>query len=61
MIGGKLARGQKIDELTSVMDVFPTLIDLCDIQSESKMDFDGNSIKNLLYGEAAKERTCSIF
>lgn len=56
-IGGKLEGGQKIDELTSVMDVFPTLIDLCDIQSESKIDFDGNSIKNLLYGEVAKERT----
>ena len=48
-IGGKLEGGQKIDELTSVMDVFPTLIDLCDIKSESKIDFDGNSIKNLLW------------
>lgn len=55
--GGKLEGGKKINEMTSVMDVFPTLMDLCNIKKPEKLDLDGISIKNVLYGEKIENRT----
>ena len=36
------------DELTSVMDLFPTLIDLCNLKIDKHVKFDGISLKPLL-------------
>ena len=55
--GGNLEAGKKVDAMTSVMDVFPTLIDLCDINKPSKLDLHGVSIKNVLYGEKSETRS----
>ena len=48
--GGKLAPGRGIDELTTHMDIAPTLIDLCGLSMEKEIIFDGQSIYPLLYG-----------
>jgi len=55
--GGKIEGGKKIDEMTSVMDVFPTLMDLCEISPTSGLDLDGISFKEVLYGDKIKDRT----
>ena len=49
--GGKILAGQEIDQLTSVLDIYPTLLDLCDIKTKEKKDYDGISFKNALYGK----------
>ena len=49
--GGKILAGQEIDQLTSVLDIYPTLLDLCDIKTKKKIDYDGISFKNALYGK----------
>ncbi len=54
---GKLKGGKKIDEMTSVMDVFPTLMDLCEITPPSDLTQDGVSFKEVLYGDKMKDRT----
>jgi len=55
--GGNLEGGKKVDEMTSVMDVFPTLMDLCDISPASELDQDGISFKEVLYGNEIKDRS----
>ncbi len=40
-----------ITEITSHIDIAPTLIDLCDIQLKNEIDFDGVSLKPLLQNE----------
>ena len=49
--GGEILAGQEIDQLTSVLDIYPTLLDLCDIKTKNKIDYDGISFKNALYGK----------
>lgn len=39
------------NELTSVMDLFPTLIDLCNLKLDEEVKFDGLSLKPLLFGK----------
>ena len=50
---GKLDAGKSIDQLTAHLDVLPTLIDLCDL-SAPKVEFDGNSIRDLIYTDGSK-------
>ncbi|MEK6482175.1 arylsulfatase [Catalinimonas sp. 4WD22] len=45
---GKLAAGKKIEEIASVMDIFPTLADLAHIPTEQQKVLDGKSLKPLL-------------
>ena len=45
---GRLGKPRDIDELTHVQDLFPTLIDLCGIESPPDPQFDGISLVNLL-------------
>ncbi len=51
---GGLKGGKQVRALTSVMDIFPTLTDLCGIQSSKPLDQDGISFKPALYGKEIK-------
>ena len=42
----------EVDDLTSVMDIFPTIMDICDVQPKQKLDQDGLSFKPALYGKS---------
>lgn len=47
---GGLARGQDIDELTAHYDIFPTLVDLCQLDFSPSQAFDGRSLVPLIEG-----------
>jgi arylsulfatase B len=47
---GGLQGGRDVKPLAAHVDVFPTLLDLCDIQTTQPMHFDGQSIAALLRG-----------
>lgn len=47
---GNLTGGRDVNPLTAHVDVVPTLIDLCRLQSPANVKFDGTSITDLLYG-----------
>lgn len=47
---GGISGGKDISNLTNYIDVMPTLLDLCGVKPESKMD--GISLKPLLYGKS---------
>ena len=55
----KILKGIKIDQITSVMDLLPTLTDCANIPISSQKALDGRSLKPLLLGERNKwkERT----
>jgi arylsulfatase A-like enzyme len=48
---GGLKVGSEIDDLTSVTDILPTVLDLCDIEIPKELDLDGRSFKTGLYGK----------
>lgn len=48
---GGIALGQDIDELTAHYDVFPTLVDLCQLQIQPDQQFDGKSLVPLIHGD----------
>ncbi|TWU48808.1 Arylsulfatase precursor [Rubripirellula tenax] len=52
---GKLGGGRDVDPITAHVDVLPTLIDLCAIESPSGVKFDGVSIKPLLTNASGEE------
>ncbi len=45
----QMAKGLRVDSLTQGVDIFPTLLDLCGIESE--VELSGRSLKPLLSGE----------
>lgn len=47
---GNLTGGRDVNPITAHVDVVPTLIELCDLQSPADVKFDGTSISNLFYG-----------
>ncbi|MFO7903574.1 MAG: arylsulfatase, partial [Pirellulaceae bacterium] len=51
---GKLNGGQDVTELTAHVDILPTLIDLCHLDSPADVRFDGRSIRPLLYNQASR-------
>jgi len=53
--GGKLTEGRDIDQLTAHLDILPTFIDLLGLTAP-KIEFDGTSIKEILYGDETKLR-----
>jgi len=59
---GNLSSSKQLPELTAHLDIFPTLIDLAQLKTTKKMDFDGTSLSPLLYGsnEVWKERTLLV-
>ncbi len=54
---GNLNVGKDIANITSVIDLAPTLLDLCGISYSESLDMDGKSLKPLLEGESWEERT----
>ena len=48
--GGKINQGETVDQMTSVLDIFPTLMDLCKVNFSKSLDLDGVSFKQALYG-----------
>jgi len=47
---GGITVGKDIDELTAHFDVLPTLVELCNLDVDSAIDFDGKSLVPLLNG-----------
>ena len=59
-IDGELIHGTDISELTEVQDLLPTLVDLCDLNS-NETEFDGVSLSGLLKGQdKIDDRMCVI-
>ncbi|MHC4076017.1 MAG: arylsulfatase [Planctomycetota bacterium] len=46
--GGKITGGKDIDRITAHVDMLPTLIDLCGLEKQAGIKFDGISLKPLL-------------
>lgn len=46
---GGLHEPKDVDQLTAHFDLLPTLIDLCDLERPEDIEFDGRSLKPLLY------------
>ncbi|MEM6632676.1 MAG: arylsulfatase [Bacteroidota bacterium] len=54
---GKIAGGKDIATLTSVIDLAPTLLDLCGIENPLQSEMDGKSLRPLLEGADWEART----
>ncbi|WP_066630868.1 arylsulfatase [Labilibacter marinus] len=52
---GDLVGGKDINTLTAHVDFMPTIAELCGLNYEPKLEMDGTSITNLLYGKESKE------
>ena len=48
---GGITVGKDIDELTAHFDVLPTLVELCNLDVDSAIDFDGKSLVPLINGK----------
>lgn len=48
---GGITKGQDIDELTAHYDIFPTLIDLCELKVDQDLGLDGQSLKPIIDGK----------
>jgi len=48
---GDISVGKDIDELTAHYDILPTLVDLCELNVDSKIKFDGKSLTPLINGD----------
>lgn len=59
---GKIMGGKDINTLTAHIDIMPTLIDLCKLKIAKDIDFDGRSLKALIYKNSKdwKERTLVV-
>lgn len=54
--GGNLLKPQDISTPTQVQDIFPTLIDLCHLETPGNAAFNGVSLEPLLTGEPLPDR-----
>ena len=54
---GGLVGGRDVEPITAHVDLFPTLIDLCEITQPKGVNFDGRSIRPLLEGSVLRIRT----
>jgi arylsulfatase A-like enzyme len=54
--GGELSGGRDIDQISANIDVLPTLIDLCDLETSASENCNGTSLKPLLYGQGWRDR-----
>lgn len=52
--GSNITAGKDIDELTAHIDILPTFVDMLDLKMPQEVNFDGTSIKSLLYGQTDK-------
>ncbi|MCG1037429.1 arylsulfatase [Polaribacter sargassicola] len=51
---GNINVGKDINELTAHYDVFPTLVDLCNLELKEDLKFDGSSLVPLMQGDNSK-------
>ena len=51
--GGNIVGGRDVEEITAHVDVLPTLMDLAGVATPEGVEFDGNSLRPLLEGNAA--------
>ncbi|MBC9888880.1 MAG: sulfatase-like hydrolase/transferase, partial [Opitutae bacterium] len=60
--GGNLAHGRDVDTLTAHFDLFPTLVEVCNLKLPGKVAFDGKSLYALLKGTESQwdERTLLV-
>ena len=49
---GRIEAGKSVERLTAHVDILPTFIDVCGLKAPT-IEFDGTSIKELLYTEGA--------
>ncbi len=52
--GGRIAIGKNISNITSYIDLMPTILDLCGVLSSTDISFDGISLKPLIYGKGGR-------
>ncbi|NME68774.1 sulfatase-like hydrolase/transferase [Flammeovirga aprica JL-4] len=52
---GNINKGRDIDALTAHYDLFPTLIELCDLKQSKPLQFDGKSLVSLLKKKNSKK------
>lgn len=52
--GGQLTGGREVERLTAHIDILPTLIELCGIDSPNNVNFDGTSLVPLLKGKGSE-------
>ena len=50
--GGGLDNYQEINSLTAHVDIFPTMLELCNVELNKPIDFDGQSLVKLLKGKS---------
>ena len=58
---GGLTGGRDVDQLTSHIDLLPTLIELCSLTSPAGVRFDGRSLAPLLHGDTATWTPRTLF
>lgn len=58
---GGLHQGKDVDALTAHIDLLPTLIDLCELESSSKPIFDGKSLRPLLQENSPNWQERTLF
>ena len=58
---GKMNVGKDVDQLTAHYDVFPTLVDLCNLKIDPAIKFDGQSLVPLMNGKTADFEDRMIF
>ena len=51
---GRVEAGKDVSRLTAHVDVLPTLVDLCGLRLPKKIDFDGTSLRELLYTDGVR-------
>lgn len=57
---GEITGGRDIDELTAGIDVLPTLVELCQLNGDPEVNYDGESLVPLLEGKAWTERVLVV-
>ena len=55
-----LTMDREINEVTSVMDLLPSLMDICNLKTEEQLNFNGQSLKPLIFGEEEELENRSI-
>jgi arylsulfatase A-like enzyme len=51
---GNITAGKQIDRITAHIDILPTFIEMCDLES-TEIEFDGSSLRPLILGDASAE------
>ncbi len=58
---GRFKPGAKVDRIASVIDLHPTILDLCGVPNTTGLPLDGHSLKPLLTGTTAEWPERSLF